>query len=170
MSDNEHLMLFNKLTEYISDASRKMHSNLKLGNNGVCLFKHNTSNLEIAIELPSDSDVLYFYSPVCRVPYDYTEQFFEKILENNLHGIANRQATFGLDSKTQNIVLTYSIAMRHVDSVSFGNILFNFIKTAEKAHQNTIKWLDNISKEYMLSDEELDNIESENTKNMKLRV
>ncbi len=170
MANQTTFVLRGKLAEYLSSASQKMNSKLQLGSNGICLFKHDVSELEIAIELPEGSDILYFYSPVCRVPYDHTEYFFEKVLENNLHGIANRQATFGLDAKTQNIVLTYSIAMRHVDEISFCNILFNFIKVAERARAATAHWIEEITKKYTLSDEEMEALEEEENNNIKIRV
>ncbi len=173
MSNQETIVLRGKLAEYLASMSKKIKTKLELGSNGICLLKHNVHNttmLEVAIELPENSDVLYFYAPICRVPYDLTEQFFEKILENNLHCVANRQASFGLDTKTQNIVLTYSIAMRHVDEISFSNILNNFIKVAERARNNTTRWMEEIVKQHTLSDEEIEELDGNNHNNIKLRV
>jgi hypothetical protein len=159
-----------KLAEYIDFAASKMKSKLQLQSNGICMFKHDQSEMEFAIEIPEGSDIVYFYSPICRVPYDFTEQFFEKLLENNLHGVANNQASFGLDKKTQNIVLTYSISIGHIDAVAFENTLFNFIKTAAKAAANTVKWMEEISLKYTLSDDELEDEVNETAKNIKMRA
>jgi hypothetical protein len=159
-----------KLAECIETTSAKMKSKLMLGSNGICIFKNDRNKLEFAIELPEGSDLVYFYSPICRVPYDFTEQFFERVLESNLHGIATNQACFGLDKETQNIVLTYSIAMGYIDAVSFENILFNFIKTAEKAVANTIKWIEEIAAQNTLSDgDPVDEVVIA-AKNIKMRV
>ncbi|MDR2435853.1 MAG: CesT family type III secretion system chaperone [Puniceicoccales bacterium] len=162
--------LHRKLAEYIDFAASKMKSKLQLHSSGICMFKHDQNEMEFAIELPKGSDIVYFYTPICRVPYDFTEQFFEKLLENNLHGVANNQASFGLDKKTQNIVLTYSIAIGHIDAVAFENILFNFMKTAAKAATNTVAWIEEIAAKYTLSDEELGDEVGEAAKNIKMKV
>ncbi|MDR1255595.1 MAG: CesT family type III secretion system chaperone [Puniceicoccales bacterium] len=158
------------LAEYIDSASSRMKSELKLGSNGICAFKHDKSGMEFAIELPEDSDIVYFYSPICRVPYDFTEHFFEKLLENNLHGVANNQASFGLDKKTQSIVLSYSIPIYHLDTVAFENILFNFITTAEKAARNTMKWLDEIVAKHTFSGKKAEGAANEVSEKISMRA
>jgi hypothetical protein len=170
MAENDYSMLRKKLEDYINLAASKVKSKLQLGDNGICMFKHDRGDLEFVIELPEGSDIVYFYSPICRVPYDFTEQFFEKLLEKNLHGVANNHAIFGLDKKTQNIVLTYSISINYIDAVVFGNILFNFMKTAERAAANAVEWFEEISAKNTLSDEELEDVIGEAAKNIKLRV
>ncbi|MDR0679648.1 MAG: CesT family type III secretion system chaperone [Puniceicoccales bacterium] len=170
MDADKSFVLQRKLAEYIDFASSKVKSKLLLGSNGICTFKHDLSGMEFAIELPEGSDIVYFYSPICRVPYDFTEHFFEKLLENNLHGIANNQASFGLDKKTQNIVLTYSISMKYLDAVAFDNIFFNFVKTAEKAAANTIRWISEISSKYTLSEDETEGEVGEAAANIKVRA
>jgi hypothetical protein len=52
-----------------------------------------------------------------------------------LYGITYNQATFGLDAKTQNIILSYSRSMEALDEIAFSNILNNFIKTADRAEK-----------------------------------
>lgn len=169
MLDPKTSKLRAQLAEYIASTS-PTGSKRGLGSNGVCCFQHDESGMEIVVELPERSDVLYFYSPICRVPYEHTEQFFEKVLENNLHGVANRQASFGLDAKTQNMVLTFSIAMRHVDSVSFGNILNNFARIAEQARENTTKWIEELAARYSTSGEYSPETDSTNNNDFKLKV
>jgi hypothetical protein len=170
MDAEKSFVLHRKLAEYIDSAAAKMKSKLQLHSSGICMFKYDQNGMEFAIELPKGSDIVYFYAPICRVPYDFTEQFFEKLLENNLHGVANNQASFGLDRKTQNIVLTYSIAMCHIDAVAFENILFNFMKIAAKAAANAVAWIEEIAAKYTLSDEELEGEIGEAAKNIKMRV
>jgi hypothetical protein len=170
MGKDSDLALRKKLKEYIDFAASKMKSKLQLGDNGICMFKHDRSGLEFVIELPNGSDLVYFYTPICRVPYDFTEQFFEKLLEKNLHGVANNQASFGLDRETQNIVITYSVSMNYIDAILFGNIFFNFMKTAERAAANVVEWLEEILAKNTLSDEELEDVPGEAAKNIKLRV
>ncbi len=171
MSDQETLMVRSKLVEYLTKASKVFGVELKLNSDGICFFKHDISGLEFIIELPPQSDIVYFYSPICRIPYDHTEQFFEKLLENNLHGVANRQASFGLDAKTQNIVLTFSISMRHIDAVSLGNILANFVEVAERASHNTKKWIEENEKQHPLPDKDMGNLDVHAThNNLKMKV
>ncbi|MDR3274177.1 MAG: CesT family type III secretion system chaperone [Puniceicoccales bacterium] len=170
MDSDQNFGLHGKLAEYIDFAASKMKSTLQLGNNGTCAFKHDRGRMEFAVELREGSDIVYFYSPICKVPCHFPEQFFEKLLENNLHGIANSQAGSGLDSKVQNIVLTYSISINHLDTLPFENILLNFVQTAEKAAINTGKWIEEIASKYTLSDEESEEENSEAVKNMKIRV
>lgn len=60
--------------------------------------------------------------------------------------------------------------MRHVDEISFCNILFNFIKVAERARAATAHWIEEITKKYTLSDEEMEALEEEENNNIKIRV
>jgi hypothetical protein len=127
------------LNSYLKIAGNKIGNKLFLDKNGLCVMKKGDTNQEYAIELPNDSEAVYFYAPICKVPYECSEEFFEKVLELNLCGIEYSQATFGLDAKTQNIVLSYARSMDTLDEVSFSNVLCNFIKTVDRAKRDLTK-------------------------------
>jgi hypothetical protein len=121
------------LDGYLRVAGSRLGSKLYLDRNGICVLKKDSPCQEYIVELPKDSDVVYFYAPICKVPYEGCEEFFEKILEMNLCGMAYNQATFGLDRKTQNIVLSYTRSMGGLDEATFSNILCNFVRVVDRA-------------------------------------
>ena len=92
---------------------------------------------------------------VCRVPYGCVEEFFEKVLESNLCGIEYNHATFGLDPKTQNIVISYTRSMQSLDEVSFSNILVNFINTTDRARENLTKLSKDLSEAATLTEDDI---------------
>lgn len=122
------------LNEYLHAAGAKMGTSLSLDPNGICVLSNGNGG-EYVVELPKQSEIIYFYSPLLKVPFEHTEAFFEKILEYNLCGIKFRQATIGLDPKTQNLVLSYTRPIGFLDETTFINILFNFVDEVEKAKQ-----------------------------------
>ncbi|MDR1432732.1 MAG: CesT family type III secretion system chaperone [Puniceicoccales bacterium] len=124
------------LNSYLQAAGSRVGAKLFLDENGLCVLRKDEMNQEYVVELPKDSAVVYFYAPICRVPYECSEDFFEKILELNLCGVEYNQATFGLDAKTQNIVLSYTRSMEALDEVAFTNILCNFVRTADRAKRD----------------------------------
>ena len=143
------------LNTYLRAVGYRLGKKLSLDSNGICVLQRdNDSANGYVIELPADSQVVYFYAPVCRVPYGCTEEFFEKVLEYNLCGVMYNQATFGLDPKTQNIVISYTRSMELLDEVALTNIVVNFIKTADRARANLRKLVDALSEMYLLDDDE----------------
>ncbi|MDR1173416.1 MAG: CesT family type III secretion system chaperone [Puniceicoccales bacterium] len=144
------------LDHYLQLAGTRIGSKLFLDKNGLCVLRKEDGKREYVVELPGNSEVVYFYSPICTVPYGCSEEFFEKILELNLHGITYNQATFGLDAKTQNIVLSYVRSMEALDEVAFSNILSNFIKTADRAERDLTKLVGELIERTSLTDDDID--------------
>lgn len=145
------------LNDLLQTAGNKLQTKLFLDKNGICVIKKDHENSQYIIELPKNSEVVYFYSPICKVPFECSEEFFEKVLEKNLCGIAYNQATFGLDSKTQNIVITYTRSMRLLDDVTFFNILCNFIQIADRAKKDLNQLKNTLFEETHLTDADIDN-------------
>jgi hypothetical protein len=147
------------LNSFLQMAGKRMGNKLFLDKNGLCVLRNNTSGLagghEYVVELPKNSDVVYFYSPICKVPYECSEEFFEKVLELNLCGIQYNQATFGLDAKTQNIVISYTRSMEKLDEIAFLNILCNFIKTADRAVRDMERLVETLVENASLSEEDV---------------
>ncbi|MDR1890908.1 MAG: CesT family type III secretion system chaperone [Puniceicoccales bacterium] len=144
------------LDRYLLIAGNRIGSKLFLDKNGLCVLRKQNGLREYVIELPKHSEVVYFYSPICKVPYGCSEEFFEKILELNLHGITYNQATFGLDAKTQNIVLSYPRSMEALDEVAFSNILNNFIKTADRAEKDLVRLRRQLIEQTSLTEDDID--------------
>ncbi|MDR1413726.1 MAG: CesT family type III secretion system chaperone [Puniceicoccales bacterium] len=130
------------LDGYLQVAGNRMGNKLFLDRNGLCVLKKQEGEQEYVVELPKNSEVVYFYAPICKVPYGSSEEFFEKILELNLCAIEYNQATFGLDSKSQHIVLSYTRSMNALDEVAFTNILCNFVKTTDRARKDLAQLID----------------------------
>ncbi|MDR2737786.1 MAG: CesT family type III secretion system chaperone [Puniceicoccales bacterium] len=148
------------LDGFLQVAGKRIGSKLFLDRNGLCVLKRDSEDSaqgnEYVVELPSGSEIVYFYSPICKVPYECSEAFFEKILELNLCGVEYNQSTFGLDSKTQNIVLSYSNSMERLDEVAFTNILCNFIKTVDRAKKEVSKLVESLVDKFSLTEDDVD--------------
>jgi hypothetical protein len=144
------------LDRYLQLAGTRIGSKLFLDKNGLCVLRKENGQREYVVELPKNSEVVYLYSPICTVPYGCSEEFFEKVLELNLCGITYNQATFGLDAKTQNIVLSYTRSMEALDEVAFANILSNFIKTADRAERDLVKIVRELIDKTSLSEDDID--------------
>ncbi|MDR1528034.1 MAG: CesT family type III secretion system chaperone [Puniceicoccales bacterium] len=143
------------LDHYLQVAGSKIGSKLFLDKNGLCVLRQENGR-EYVVELPRSSEVVYFYSPICTVPYGCSEEFFERVLELNLCGVAYNQAAFGLDAKTQNIVLSYARSMEALDEVAFSNILNNFIKTADRAEKDLVKLVKELIEQTSLTEDDID--------------
>ncbi|MDR2778910.1 MAG: CesT family type III secretion system chaperone [Puniceicoccales bacterium] len=143
------------LDRYLHIAGNRIGSKLSLDKNGLCILRKEDGQREYVVELPKHSEVVYFYSPICRVPYGCSEEFFEKVLELNLCGITYNQATFGLDVKTQNIVLSYTRPLEALDEVAFSNILCNFIKTADRAEKDLVKLKGSLIEQTSLTEDDV---------------
>ncbi|MDR2776792.1 MAG: CesT family type III secretion system chaperone [Puniceicoccales bacterium] len=144
------------LDHYLQLAGTRMGSKLFLDKNGLCVLRQENGRREYVVELPKNSEVVYFYSPICTVPYGCSEEFFEKVLELNFCGITYNQATFGLDAKTQNVVLSYARSMEALDEIAFANILSNFIKTADRAERDLAKFVKDLMEQTSLTEEDID--------------
>ncbi|MDR1232933.1 MAG: CesT family type III secretion system chaperone [Puniceicoccales bacterium] len=144
------------LDHYLQLAGTRIGSKLFLDKNGLCVLRKEDGQREYVVELPGNSEVVYLYSPICTVPYGCSEEFFEKVLELNLCGITYNQATFGLDAKTQKIVISYARSMEALDEVAFSNILNNFIKTADRAERDLAKLVRELIERTSLTDDDID--------------
>jgi hypothetical protein len=143
------------LAKYLQAAGNKMGRKLSLNGHGICILRSNDLDHECVIELPGNSDVVYFYSPICKVPYECSEEFFEKIMELNLCAIEYNQATFGLDAKTQNVVLSYTRPIGTIDDVSLTNIICNFVRTVDKAKRDLMKIVHALVEEYSVTESDI---------------
>lgn len=143
------------LGSYLKEVSVRLKVDLRLDSKGLCMFKKENCSLEFVIELDKQSGFCFFYTPISKVPFDFPEKLFERLLVSNLFGVENNQAIFGLDAKTQNIVLSYGFQLNAVDGVAFGNMLINFTRTAENARKRIDKWLADFAKEFGLSRSQL---------------
>lgn len=135
------------LNVYLKEVGARIKSDLRLDKNDLCIFKKENCSLDFVVELSKDSGFCFFYTPICKVPFDYPEKLFERLLSNNLFGLANNQAIFGLDNKTQHIILSFAFKLNSLDSISFGNTLINFTRTAENARKRIDKWQSDLAAE-----------------------
>ena len=136
------------LSSYLKEVSVRLKSDLRLDGNALCMFKKEHCSLEFVIELDKQSGFCFFYTPITKVPFDFPEKLFERLLVSNLFGVENNQAIFGLDVKTQHIVLSYGFQLSTIDGVAFGNMLINFTRTAENARKRIDKWLADFADEF----------------------
>jgi hypothetical protein len=143
------------LDRYLQVSGNRIEVKLFLDKNGLCVPRTDNGQRESVVELPKDSEVIYFDSPICRVPSGFSEEFLEKVFELNLCGITYNQATFGLDAKTQNIVLSYTRPMEALDEVAFSNILSNFIKTADRAERDLVKLVRELIEQTSLTEDDI---------------
>jgi hypothetical protein len=144
------------LGKYLQNAALEIGIGLSVNKNGLFVLRDGNCGVEHMVELPSGSDILYCYAPICKPPYGCEEEFFEKVLELNLCTLEYNQATLGLDSKTKNIVMSYTYPTANIDEIVIANILRNFVKTVKRARNDFVAIAEELIGKSVLSEDDID--------------
>jgi hypothetical protein len=115
----------NWLMEFCHD---KGISHLELDTNGICAI-HYSDALECVLECPSEAEVLYFYAPMGAIQ-QLGKDVFTQVLKANFFCLETHGATFCIDPSGERILLCYPQPTPLLDSISFGNVLENFLEIA----------------------------------------
>lgn len=111
---------------------------LKLDDNKVCRLIFD-KKFTVDIEASQDLKTVHLYSPVCIIPPEGRENFYEGLLEANLFGRGTGGAAFGVDLEMGEVLLSRTLQMEKIDYQDFVNILESFVNHIEA-------WTDKIEK------------------------
>jgi hypothetical protein len=116
---------------------------LSLNNKGICEFKYQDS-FDFIIEVPENSSTIFFYSPLIQVSEYGSEKLFLKVLKLNFLCLETNGATFAYDGDKGYINLCYRHSIEHLDSLTFENIVGNFLDVAEKWYTHLQNYIDEV--------------------------
>ena len=116
-------------------------SGLRLDDSGLCGLSY-SDDLEVVLECPEGSPVLYLYAPLVSLPDRDAEELFRKILKANFLGLETGGASFAIHDRYNSIMLCHrEVIDRMEDNYALEKLLSNFIAMAsqwqKKLHQSS---------------------------------
>jgi hypothetical protein len=86
----------------------------------------------VLIEVLKESDLFFFYTPLIRLPEDVYAQcaVMKKTLALGNFSLKTGGASFGFDTRTSSLLLTFAERIKNMDSNTFAECLGRFIETA----------------------------------------
>lgn len=96
----------------------------------ICIFCE--GDLQVFVELPSDSPLLCMYAPMLRLPDDLGQQnhLLKQALQLNLFSLETGAASLAYDERTDSIMLTFAADFDTLDEAVFAEALGDFIDLA----------------------------------------
>lgn len=83
------------------------------------------------LQYNEENDVLMLFAQLGTIDEDKAVEIYPRILKANLFWQGTGGATIGVDDETREVLMSYQIAMRLLDSAKFQELLEAFINTAE---------------------------------------
>ena len=102
---------------------------LSLDRNGFCCLFFD--DIAVNVEVPADSDQVFFYVNLGEIPRANAAELFEKLLEANHLYRKTAGGTIGIDKAADVISLAYQCPIQVLDIGRLEKILENFVNTAE---------------------------------------
>ncbi len=87
----------------------------------------------LAIEVPDNSDVCYFYAPVCPLSADAAETELYQAMELNRFGRPLGGCWLAWDPEFAMLTLCYNLHIPSSDSIAFRNTIDNFFSSLKEA-------------------------------------
>jgi hypothetical protein len=106
---------------------------LALSDEGTCALDYE-QRLQIVVELPEGSELVYVYSRLMRIPKKGQKKLFRTLLRHNLLCYNTDGSTLAIDDAQEQVVLCYGHPWSELDQVAFENLLENFLTTANRLH------------------------------------
>ena len=123
------------LPDYIKRYGKEVGlPNLKFNENGVCSLCFN-NKIKVDIVYNEQYNQCFLASPICLIPNNDKEKFYEQLLISNNTFNENGGVILGLDEDS--VVLSYTFIANTFSYLRFKNTLKNFVDIAEK---NIIKF------------------------------
>ena len=130
--NNGNLNEENYLPNYIKRFGKEIGlPNLEMNENNVCsLCFRETINVDIVYNENGDQCILA--SPVCSIPKNDREKFYEQLLISNNAYNENGGLILGIEEKTNRVVLSYTFIPSTFSYFMFKIVLLNFVDITEK--------------------------------------
>lgn len=111
-------------------AGRTGVSGLRLNDAGLCGLSY-VDDLELVLECPENSPMLYLYAPLAPLPDQGTDPLFRQILTANFLGLETGGASFAIHDRYNSVMLCHREAIDRLDgSHGLEKLLSNFISMA----------------------------------------
>ena len=127
------------LPDYIKRYGKEVSlPNLKFNENGVCSLCFN-NKIKVDIVYNEQYNQCFLASPICLIPNNDREKFYEQLLISNNTYNENGGLNLGIEEEQNRIVLSYTFIADTFSYFKFKNVLKNFVDIAES---NTLKFKD----------------------------
>ena len=105
--------------------------NLKMNEDNVCSLCFRES-INVDIVYNEKNDICFLASPICFIPNNDREKFYEQLLISNNTYNENGGVILGIDEESNRVVLSYTFIASTFSYLRFKNVLNNFVNIAEK--------------------------------------
>jgi hypothetical protein len=124
------------VSQWLTQAGKSVGHALALGEDGHCTLAFG-DGLQCMVELADDSDLVFMYVPLLRLPDDMAQQvlLLKFALELNLFGLQTAAALIAYDARTDHILLTFSARLDLLDADLFGSALGDVLDVALLLHE-----------------------------------
>jgi len=111
-------------------AARTGVSGLQLDEAGLCGLSY-ADDLELVLECPENSPLLYLYAPLAPLPDQGVKALFRQVLKANFLGLETGGASFAIHDRYNSVMLCHREAIdRLEDDYALETLLSNFIAMA----------------------------------------
>ena len=123
-----------RVSQWLQAAGNHTGLELSLGEDGHCRLLLDEDE-QCVVEVPPDSELVFLYIAVARLPDDPPEacRALQVALELNAFGIETGGSSFSYDPRSEHIVLTYSARLDALDETLFCAVLDDFIQVSVSA-------------------------------------
>jgi len=126
----------NIVSEWLRVAGESAGHALTLEADGQCniLFGN---NLQCMVEVPEDSDMLFIYIPLVRLPVDLAARsvLMMAALETNMFSLKTGGATVSYDRRTDYVVLTFAREVQNMSEDFFCAVLGDLLDLGVDLHE-----------------------------------
>lgn len=112
--------------------------NLKLNGDNVCSLCFD-NNINVDIVYNENINQCFLHSPICLIPNNDREKFYEQLLISNNTYNENGGVILGIEEEQNRVVLSYTFIADTFSYFRFKNVLRNFVDIAES---NILKFKD----------------------------
>ena len=124
------------VSQWLTQAGKSVGHALALGEDGHCTLSFG-DGMQCMVELADDSDIVFMYVPLLRLPDDMAQQvlLLKFALELNLFGLQTGAAAIAYDARTEHILLTFSARLDLLDADLFGSALGDVLDVSLLLHE-----------------------------------
>ena len=116
---------------YLREIGSRLGVSLSLDVNDTCSLLC-ADDLQVNVSSPSESDQVILHAPLMPVDPQQRSELFQRALTMNLYGGETEGCWLAFDPSLNAIVLCYVHAAASLDAGGFGNLLGNFIASAQR--------------------------------------
>lgn len=119
------------VSSWLASAGATAGHELALGADGHCTIAF-ADSLQCMVEVPEDSELVFLYVPLRRLPDDFASQtrLLKSALALNQFGLETGGGVISYDDRTDYLLLTFSARLDMLDEALFGRVLGDLLDVA----------------------------------------